>query len=306
MPMYTGKSHESGTLKPNVSPCQQKSPSEKGRPEVFTVGNWDQFNEWWGSDDDEDTFTEDIHEASSPSPSPSSVRVVNSSEADEWLELDHEDADPASEQPGSLTPDLEATFPSETSSSSSSSEPESGLDSDSDPSSTSEFSDLQREQEVVYAQRLLVNRALYPQRRDSLLPYRKTIIIDPTPLKIQANGQCPQCQSTTFRMISEHCLPCTMDKVRSTIEDLELNVELIDDEYMQETRRMSDRKCAIEDEHPDDYMDDTEWQDLKTEHVELSEDRIEKTTNLEGRLAELAAQMSQYNEWMEEDLAKYR
>ena len=298
--MYAGESQESGTLNPNISSRQQKPSSGKGTPEVFTVGDWDQFNDFWGSDDDEDDFyTEDIHAASSPSPSPSLVRVVNSSEADEWLELEHEDADQTSYRPGSLAPLIEATSPPETPLS----DPES--ESDSDSNSNAELPEEQRELEVVYAQQLLVNRALYPQRRGSLLPYRKTIVIEPIPLKIQAN-HCRQCKGTIFRMISELCLPCTMDKTRRLTEDLELHGDFIEDEYLEAKRMISDRKCAIEDEHPDDYMENTEWLDLRTEHVELSEARIEIKADLKDRLAELEAQIKQYSEWMEEDLAKHR
>ena len=297
--MSPGESHESGTLKLNVSPCQQKSSSGK-----FTVGNWDQFNELWGFDEDEeDTFTEDIRRASSPSPSPSlEVRVVNSSEGDEWLELEHEDADSSSYQPGSLAPQIE-TSPSDTSSSNSESE------------AYSDLSEEQREQERSYAQRLLVNRALHPERRASLLPYRKTIIFKPTPLKLQPKdrqdqagaSQCPACGSNIFRMISEQlCLPCTMDKVRSAIEALESQAQLNEDEYIEANRRISERKCAIEDENPDDYMENTEWLDLRSEHVEFSEERVERGAGLRDRLAELEAQINQYEEWLQEDLAKFR
>ena len=299
--MSLDKSHESGTLELKVSPCQQKSSSGKGTP--FTVGDWDQFEEWWGSDDDDDTFTEDIHRASSPSPSPSlEVRVVDSSEGDEWLELEHEDADSSSYQPGSLAPQLE-TSPSDTSSS------------DSESEAYSELFEEQREQERSYAQRLLVNRALHPQRRASLLPYRKTIMFNPIPLKLQAKdsqdqagaNQCPQCGSTIFRMISEQlCLPCTIDKVRSAIEVLDSQAKLNEDEYIEANRRISERKCAVEDENPDDYMENTEWLDLRTEHVELSEERVESGADLRDRLAELEAQINQYYEWLQEDLAKFR
>ena len=239
-----GKSYESGTLKPDGSQCKPKSSLGKGTPEPFTVGNWDQFNDWWGSDDDEDTFTKEIHAASSPSPSPSlGVRVVNGSEADEWLELEHEVADPTSYQPGSLAPQLENTSLPDTFSS----------DPESEPASDSELAEEQREQEICYAQRLLVNRALYPRRRSSLLPYRKTIIHEPVPLMIQAKesqdqagaNQCPQCGSTIFRMISKQYLACTMDEIDSVIEDLEEQEQLKNDEYIQTTQRISDRKCAI-------------------------------------------------------------
>ena len=300
MPGYLGHNYESGTLEPNVSACQQNSSSGKSTPETFIIGDWDQFNEWFGSDDDdEDTFTEEIHMASSRSPSPSSgVR----DDAHEWIELEHEDADPTSYQPGGLARHLETTSPSVTSSFDSESESESESD---------EVSEVQ-EQHVFLARRTLVIRALYPQRRASLLPSRKTTVFKPVPLKIEAKkredqaraNQCPQCRGTVFRMVSEHCLLCTMDQIKRTIQDLKLLGELKEDEYIEATRRLSGRKCAIEDENPEDYMDDTEWLDLRTEHVELCEERAEGRADLKDRLFELEAQMSQYNEWAEEDLAK--
>lgn len=300
MPGYLGQSLESGTLEPDVSPYQQKS-AGKSTAETFTIGDWDQFYKWFGSDDDdEDTFTEEIHMASSPRPSPSSG--VHD-DAHEWIELEHEDADPTSYQPGGLAPHLEATSPSDTSSFDSESESESESD---------EVSEVQREQDVSYAQRTLVIRALYPQRRTSLLPYRKTTVFKPVPLKIQAKeredraeaNQCPQCDSTIFRMVSEHCLLCTMDQIKRTIQDLEFLGELNEDEYIEANRRLSNRKCAIEDKNPEDYMDDTEWLDLRSEHVELCEKRAEGRADLKDRLFELEAQMGQYSEWAEEDLAK--
>ena len=285
--MYQDKSHESGTPGPNTSPCQRTSSSGKARSEVFIVGDWDRFNDWFGSDDDDDdAFTGD----------------VNSSGSREWADLEHEDADPTSYQPGSLSPQSTTPPPSETSSS------------DSESDSDSELSEAQREQQISCAQLVLVNRAIYPQRRESLLPYRKNIILNPMPLKIQAKksqdqagaSQCPQCSSTIFRMVSKNCVQCAMNTSRGTIEDLEFQGQLNEDEYYEANVRISDRKCAIEDEHPDDYMDDTEWLDLRAEHIGLSEERAENKADREDRVAELEAQIRQYGEWVEEDLAKFR
>ena len=287
MPIYQGKSQESGTLRPKISPCQRESSPGKGTSETFTVGDWEQFNDWFGSgdDDDDDAFTRD----------------VNSSGTHEWVELEPEDADPTSYQPGSLSPQCGTPPPSDTSSS------------DSESESASEMSEAQREQEIFCAQRVLVNRAIYPPRRESLLPYRKSIILDPMPLKTPAKNQdqtgasqCPRCSSTIFRMISGRCIPCAISTIRGMIKELELQGERNESEYVEATVRISDRKCAIEDEHPDDYMDDTEWRNLRTEHIGLSEERAEDKVDLEDRVAELEAQMRQYGEWVQEDLDRFR
>ena len=308
MPLYQDQSRESGTLNPDVSPCQQQTSLESDKTEAFKVGDWDQFDEWFGSDDDDDldTFTDGIY-AASPASSCTSLGVhdVDSSDAAEWIELEHEDADPTSYQLGSLAPHLEATSLSNTSTS----------DSESESSSQSELSETQREYEISCAQQMLVSRALRPQRRDSLLPYRKTIPFKPVPLMLRPKGsqgqaganQCPQCSSTIFRMISSKCcLACATNNIRSTIEDLEFQGEINEAEYREEILRISDRKCEIEEEHPDDYSENAEWVRLRNEYAEFSEERDERNADLKARLAELEALLEQYAGWEEEDMAKYR
>lgn len=296
-------------IKPGKFESQQDSTVKTNALKNFIVGDWSQFNDIWETEDDVDTPTEKINK--SPSPSLGlypAVHIVESSEDhDEWLELEHDVADPKSSQPDSLASQLDVTSLSDFDLSRS--ESKSGYETDSSDESPSNF----HERERLRAQRYLALRALYPQRRRYLEPRRKDTVFQPSVLSIrkqvsQAQSKeepCPNCDNTVYRMVSDVCLLCVMESTRNTIYELESAQDSYDEGYLKEIRRISDRKCAIEDERPEDYEEDTEYQDLMNEFLERRKKATERRANVDSRVAELNAQLKQYSAWLDEDLAKF-
>ena len=280
----------------------------------FTVGNWDQFDDIWGGEDDFNIPTEEIHHSPSSSEAPYlAVHIVESSEdRDDWEQLEHLGSDPKSYQPDSLAPQLDVTSLSSSDSDSDSTQSESGSESGNETESSDSFSSILQEHEILRAQRYLALRALYPERRNKLEPRRKETVFRPTPLSIrkpeQAEGEkhCPNCDNTVYRMVSDLCLLCVMDSTRVTMKEIESAQDCYHDGYIKQVRRISDRKCAIEDERPEDFNEDAEYQGLMKEYLVRRDKAMERTANTNHRVAELEAQIKQYDAWMEADLAKLR
>ena len=308
---------------PGLQACKVKSRKLEGQPDSsiktnapinFTVGDWDQFDDIWEGEDDTSIPTEEIHNSPSPSLHPYlPVHIVESSEdEDDREELEDPGSQPKSYQPGSLAPQLDVTSLSDSDSDSTPSESESGYETDSSDESSSTL----QERDILSAQRYLALRAIYPQRRTKLEPRRKTIVFQPTPLSIrkpatthehsESGKHCPDCDNTVYRMVSELCLLCVMGSTRTTIQELESAQECYDDEYFKQIRRISDRKCAIEEERPEDYEEDGEYRGLMKEFLVRREKAMERTAKVNGQIRELEAQIRRYEVWMDEDLAKLK
>ena len=300
---------------PRSQACKVKSGKLEGQPDSsvktnapinFTVGHWDQFNDIWEGEDDISIPTEEIHNSPSPRlyPCPA-VHIVESSEdEDDWEDLKDLGSHPKPDQPGSLAPQLDVTSLSDSDSDSTPSESESGYETNSSDASSSTLQEL----DIWRAQRCLALRAIYPQRRSKLEPRRKAIVFQPTPLSIRkpatTQEHCPNCDNTVYRMVSELCLLCVMGSTRDTIQELGSAQECYDEEYFKQIRRISDRKCAIEEERPEEYEEDAEYRGLMKEFLMRREKAVERTANVNSQIREQEAQIKRYEVWMDEDLAK--
>ena len=81
---------------------------------------------------------------------------------------------------------------------------------------------------------------------------------------------------------------------------------LEDEEDQRREAAIRERKGAIEAMDPEKYADDMEWLDLRTEQVDMKEERIERKAGFEVRVAELENEIEQYDKWMNEDLERVR
>ena len=57
---------------------------------------------------------------------------------------------------------------------------------------------------------------------------------------------------------------------------------------------------------PENYMQDLDWQDLRTEEVDMKDEMIERRAGFEVRVAELENEIEQYEMSMSEDLDRAR
>ena len=109
-----------------------------------------------------------------------------------------------------------------------------------------------------------------------------------------------------FRAVLDHCSVCALHKAKNELYDVEYEQRLEEEEYQRREASIGERKAAIEMMDPESYMEDIDWQDLRSELVDLTEEKIERKAGFEVRIAELKNEVEQYEQWMSEDLERAR
>ena len=307
--------HEQATsLSETPAPSLVESTPKKANPFAnFTIGNWSAdiwADDLW-EDDEVDASNEESSpsssgsgtttppsSSSSPSPSSDSDTDSDSDSTDDWQGLRHEKS-PLHRLDGLALKQSAKDEGDDSSSDTSTPEPsDSGDD---------EYDDENIAEQVFTAQRTLVFRALYPQRRETLYPRRKRVVLNTTPLRLPAVKEaCPKCSSTVFRIVLDHCTVCALQKAKNKLYNIEDQQRLEDEEQRRRGAEICEAKAAIESMDPENYMQDLDWQDLRTEEVDMKDEMIERRAGFEVRVAELENEIEQYEMSMSEDLDRAR
>lgn len=296
MASFKEQGHEQATS-PSKNPTpisKQDTPTKKNPFADFTVGNWsadiwDDEDLW---DEDEDINTSNDDSCSSASTSGPTTPPSSSDSKDNWQNLDHEE---------SLIHRLDGLALKQAA------EDQEPLSHTTSESGDDDLSPAEQAQQVFYAQRTLVFRAICPIRRDRLEPRRKGIPLSTSPLRLPAGKKpCPKCSSTVFRSVLDHCSICASQKAKNELYDIQSQHQRDDTEDRRRDAEICERKAAIEILDPEDYAEELEWQDLRSEQVDMKEESIERKAGFEVRVSELENEVQQYGKWLSEDLERAR